>query len=103
MRNRRGAIVDEMALVTALQARQIAGAALDVFEIEPLPPNSPLLTLDNVILTPHIGGAPTDIVRRHSTMIVEDVQRWQKGQQPRRLLNPAAWKPSRTGQTGDLG
>lgn len=55
----RGAIVDEAALVTALANRRIAGAALDVFEREPLPPGHPLTTLPNVILTPHLGW-PTD-------------------------------------------
>jgi D-3-phosphoglycerate dehydrogenase len=49
----RGPIVDEQALVEALQVKRIAGAALDVFEHEPLPPESPLLTMDNVMLAPH--------------------------------------------------
>lgn len=49
----RGPVVDEVALVEALQRRQIAGAGLDVYEIEPLPPESPLLKLDNVLLAPH--------------------------------------------------
>ncbi len=51
----RGPIVDEAALVDALRARRIAGAALDVFDVEPLPKNHPLLSLDNVVLTPHLG------------------------------------------------
>jgi phosphoglycerate dehydrogenase-like enzyme len=55
----RGPIVDEEALVRALQARRIAGAALDVFEREPLPPDHPLTRLSNVVLTPHLGW-PTD-------------------------------------------
>ncbi len=55
----RGAIVDEQALVAVLRERAIAGAALDVFVDEPLPPNHPLLQLDNVVLTPHLGW-PTD-------------------------------------------
>lgn len=49
----RGPLVDEPALIAALQAGQIAGAALDVFEVEPLPPDSPLLNMDNVMLAPH--------------------------------------------------
>lgn len=52
----RGGIIDEEALIAALQTRQIAGAGLDAFVYEPLPEDSPLCTLDNVILTPHIGG-----------------------------------------------
>ena len=55
----RGAIVDEAALVKILKAKKIAGAALDVFVQEPLPRNHPLLELDNVVLTPHLGW-PTD-------------------------------------------
>ena len=55
----RGAIVDEGALVRILQERTIAGAGLDVFVDEPLRPNHPLLQLDNVVLTPHLGW-PTD-------------------------------------------
>jgi phosphoglycerate dehydrogenase-like enzyme len=55
----RGAIVDEQALVKILQENAIAGAALDVYVQEPLPPNHPLLSLDNVVLAPHLGW-PTD-------------------------------------------
>jgi phosphoglycerate dehydrogenase-like enzyme len=55
----RGAIVDEQALVRVLQEKAIAGAGLDVFVEEPLPPHHPLLALDNVVLTPHLGW-PTD-------------------------------------------
>ena len=51
----RGPIVDEAALVAALRDRTIGGAALDVFDTEPLPPGHPLRTLDNVLATPHIG------------------------------------------------
>ena len=51
----RGPIVDEAALIDALRNRTIAGAALDVFGTEPLPPDHPLRTLDNVVATPHIG------------------------------------------------
>lgn len=70
----RAAVVDEAALVSALQIRQIAGAALDVFPVEPLPTSSPYLGLDNVILTPHIGGATTDVVMHHSRMMTEAIE-----------------------------
>jgi phosphoglycerate dehydrogenase-like enzyme len=52
----RGGVVHETALIEALARRQIAGAALDVFETEPLPPEHPFWTMDNVIVTPHLGG-----------------------------------------------
>jgi phosphoglycerate dehydrogenase-like enzyme len=55
----RGAVVDEAALVTALRERRIAGAVLDVFAREPLPPDHPLWALDNVVITPHISGPST--------------------------------------------
>ena len=78
----RAAIVDEGALVKALRAGKIAGAGLDVYLVEPLPPDSPWLTLDNVLLTPHVGGATSDVVRRHSEMILRDLRRWRRGEQP---------------------
>jgi D-3-phosphoglycerate dehydrogenase len=60
----RGKIIDETALVEALQAKRIAGAGLDVFEKEPLPLNSPLMELENVVLTPHIAFPFEGINRR---------------------------------------
>lgn len=59
----RGPIVDEAALIEALQARRIAGAALDVFEIEPLPADHPFRRLDNVLATPHIGYVTEELYR----------------------------------------
>lgn len=76
----RAAIVDEAALLDALRNRRIAGAGLDVHVIEPLPPNSPWPGLNNVVLTPHIGGAAGDVVRHHSEMIVADLERWLAGE-----------------------
>ena len=51
----RGPIVDEAALIAALRERKIAGAGLDVFDVEPLPPDHPLRKMDNVVITPHLG------------------------------------------------
>jgi len=55
----RGAVVDEAALLAALEQKRIAGAVLDVFDREPLPPSHPLWKLDNVVVTPHISGPST--------------------------------------------
>ena len=82
----RAAIVDEAALLAALRERRIAGAGLDVHVIEPLPPNSPWLHLDNVVLTPHIGGATPDVVRHHSEMIVDEIEHWLRGERPVSLV-----------------
>lgn len=87
------AIVRQEALVDALRGRRIAGAALDVFESHPLPPGSPLLGLDNVVLTPHIGGATAETVQRHSEMMAEDILRFIRGERPLRLVNPEVWPP----------
>ena len=80
--------VEESALVEALQREQLAGAALDVFASHPIAPNSPLLKLDNVILTPHVGGATEETIVRHSQTIVEDIRRFLHGQPLQHLVNP---------------
>jgi len=69
----RGGIVDEVALAEALKNKQLAGAALDVFEQEPVPPNHPLLQLDNVICTPHLGAATTEAQVAVSVAIAEQI------------------------------
>ncbi|MCK4361986.1 MAG: 2-hydroxyacid dehydrogenase [Dehalococcoidia bacterium] len=84
-------IVDREAIVQALKERHIAGAAFDVYETWPVQPDNPLLKLDNVILTPHIGGSTDETVERHSHMIADDIERFLKGERPENLLNPQAW------------
>ncbi len=90
----RGEIVDEDALVKALREGWIAGAALDVFESEPLPPDHPLLKLENVILTPHIAGASRETVHRSAKMLAEDTARILKGERPRFCMNPEVFEKS---------
>lgn len=76
----RGPIVDEAALVEALRAKRIGGAALDVFETEPLPKDSPLWTLDNTILTPHISNSSPRVRDRSLALVVENVRRFKAGE-----------------------
>jgi D-3-phosphoglycerate dehydrogenase len=77
-----GGIVDEPALVDALVEGRLGGAALDVFATEPLPRDSPLLSVPNLLLTPHLAGAALDVVRHHSDLICSDVERWHRGEPP---------------------
>ena len=87
----RGAIVDEAALVRVLKENVIAGAALDVFVEEPLPKNHPLLDLDNVVLTPHLGW-PTDLSFEHfAENAVTNILDYMDGKLTR-ALNPEALK-----------
>jgi D-3-phosphoglycerate dehydrogenase len=91
----RAAIMDYDALIELLRARRIAGAALDVFPSEPLPGDHPLRSLDNVLLSPHLAGASTDVPAHHSQMITEDILRVLDGGRPQHLANPAVWERRR--------
>lgn len=75
----RGGVIDETALVNALRRRQIAGAGLDVFVYEPIPFDHPLLTCDNVILTPHIGGGTGGARDRQMNDVLANVVRFAQG------------------------
>ncbi|MBO3753552.1 MAG: hydroxyacid dehydrogenase [Candidatus Brockarchaeota archaeon] len=78
----RGALIDENALVKALKEKWIAGAALDVFEQEPLETSSPLYDLENVFLTPHVAGGSDESMRNLFGTIVEDFRRFFSGEKP---------------------
>jgi D-3-phosphoglycerate dehydrogenase len=85
----RAAVVDEDALFSALAGGQLAGAALDVFWEEPeIAPR--WFTLENVLLTPHLGGAADDVRVHHSAMVLEDLQILRRGGVPARVANPEA-------------
>jgi phosphoglycerate dehydrogenase-like enzyme len=83
----RGGLIDEAALIDALRTGEIAGAGLDVFETEPLPPESPLWNLTNVILTPHVTPQMPDKTQRSIDTIVENIRRYRAGEP---LLNAIA-------------
>jgi D-3-phosphoglycerate dehydrogenase len=84
----RGPIVDEAALIAALRDRRIAGAGLDVYDIEPLPREHPLRALDNVVLSPHLGYVTAENFRTCYAGVVEDIRAYLDGK-PIRLLQPA--------------
>ena len=82
----RGPIVDEAALIKALQKQQLGGAALDVFDQEPLPALHPFRTLDTVLATPHVGYVSRQNYQQFFSQMIEDIQAWSAGS-PVRLLN----------------
>jgi phosphoglycerate dehydrogenase-like enzyme len=83
----RGELVDEAALIAVLEAGRIAGAALDVFEQEPLPAGSPLTRLENVILTPHWSASTRDVWEATGQAMVEGMLRASRGQVPENVVN----------------
>lgn len=94
----RGAIVDEEALIHALRENRIAGAALDVFEVEPLPASSPLRALPNVLLTPHVGWKVTDVLHEFVAIAAEQLEAWLEG----RLPEAETLNSERAGHRGDI-
>lgn len=83
----RGRVVDEQALVEALRARRIRGAGLDVFVQEPLSVDSPLLQLDNVVATPHIGSATEETRQAMARCAVDNLLSALAGERPANLVN----------------
>jgi len=87
----RGAIVDLAELTAALQSGEIAGAGLDVFEIEPLPPDHPLWRMENVILTPHVAGYSPRVPQRHLAALLDNIGRFARGEPLRNIVDKARW------------
>jgi phosphoglycerate dehydrogenase-like enzyme len=86
----RGPIVDEAALFTVLAERRIAGAGLDVYDVEPMPKDHPFLRLDNVVLTPHLGYVTQETYRIFFRQVVENIAAYLDGEIPPRCINPEA-------------
>lgn len=87
----RGAIVDLADLTPALSAREIAGAGLDVFETEPLPPDHLLWRMPNVIITPHIAGTSPRIAERHLNVLLENIRRFVRGEPLLNVVDKQRW------------
>lgn len=83
----RGGVVDEKALAEALKSGQIAGAALDVFDVEPLPADSPFFDCPNVIMTPHVGAHTYEAILRMNMMAAESIVDFFNGKIPRHVVN----------------
>lgn len=83
----RGPVVDEAALIRALDGGRLGGAGLDVYEVEPLPPDSPLRAFDNVFLTPHTGGLTTEAEARLLEMCGANLRRVLDGLEPFNVVN----------------
>jgi len=84
----RAALTDEDALYEMLVAGRLAGAALDVLQNEPLQGGNRFLSLPNVIVTPHLGGATHDVVRHQSDIVVDAIESYLRGERPRWMANP---------------
>lgn len=87
----RGVIVVLDDLVDALKAGEIAGAALDVFEVEPLPKDHPLWRMGNVIITPHVAGYAPRIAERHLAVLLDNVGRFARGEPLRKVVDKSKW------------
>ena len=87
----RGGIHDEQALLEALRRGHLGGAGLDVWDMEPPPPDHPLLALPNVIGTPHIGGATIESRAEAARLAADQIAAALRGERPRNLINPEAW------------
>ena len=87
----RGATVVLDDLVSALEANEIRGAALDVFEIEPLPSDHPLWKMPNVIITPHCAGAGPYLDDRRTELFIENCVRFNEGRELKNIVDKANW------------
>ncbi|HSG69238.1 MAG TPA: D-2-hydroxyacid dehydrogenase, partial [Planctomycetaceae bacterium] len=87
----RGIIVDLADLTAALQTGEIAGAGLDVFEVEPLPENHPLWDMDNVLITPHVAAASPRISERHLATLLKNIRNYVSGKDPVTLVDKRRW------------
>jgi phosphoglycerate dehydrogenase-like enzyme len=86
----RGPVIDEAAMIEALKTGQIRGAALDVFEVEPLPKESPLWGMDNVLISPHCTDNTMDWLEDAADFFIEQFRRWREGAPLKNIVNKRA-------------
>ncbi|MGH7466081.1 MAG: NAD(P)-dependent oxidoreductase, partial [Longimicrobiales bacterium] len=86
----RGSVLDETALLDALRSGHLRGAGLDVFASEPLPPDSPLWQLPNVLITPHVSATTPRFWEREGELILDNVERYLAGRELRNVVDTAA-------------
>jgi phosphoglycerate dehydrogenase-like enzyme len=86
----RGPVIDEAAMVEALRSKRIRGAALDVFEVEPLPKESPLWDMDNVLISPHTADHTKDWLNDAAGFFLEQFARWKKGEPLKNVVDKRA-------------
>lgn len=91
----RGRIVSQDALFKALSERWIRAAALDVFEVEPVGPENPLLALDNILLSPHVGGLTEGFMEGSAMAVATKMLQCFRGERPADILNPEAWEATK--------
>jgi phosphoglycerate dehydrogenase-like enzyme len=84
----RASLVDEEALAEALESGQVAGAALDVFSLEPPASDNPIISRDNVIATPHIGGDTSETSAHQGSIVIEQLGKLVLGETPDHIMNP---------------
>jgi len=86
----RGTVVDEIALIDALQQGRLRGAGLDVFATEPLPAESPLWRMPNVLITPHVSATTERYWEREGDLIIDNVERYVDGSELRNVVDKSA-------------
>ncbi|MFW9874217.1 MAG: NAD(P)-dependent oxidoreductase [Candidatus Thorarchaeota archaeon] len=84
----KGSLIDYEALKAALEENKIAGAALDVFPLEPIDEDNEFLEFKNTIVSPHIGGGTNEIIKRQSSLLLDDIKLWLNNKIPRNIMNP---------------